>query len=240
MSDGTPDSIEITRPGNYSLFWDGFAWFGPHAIAITLAFALACVSSLLVCRLLARGLIGLSASYMVLPLGGRETKSTQANDAVFRYSKEQFRNIWLTLPQSARLLLYQLSLQQLANPRNESSVELLLNHGLISVDPFPKVRTPELRKLVLNAEPATAFADLQNRASKGAWKIIGPALFIGLMIMVAWLSWAAGGIMKAVSAILLATVAFLGQIAQLIALARGGFVRSPSAFTELPTPNDKQ
>jgi hypothetical protein len=41
------------------------------------------------------------------------------------------------------------------------------------------------------------------------------------MILIAGLSWAAGGSMKALSAVLVGTVALLGQIMQLINFARG-------------------
>jgi hypothetical protein len=40
--------------------------------------------------------------------------------------------------------------------------------------------------------------------------------------LIAWLSWAAGGSMKAISAILVATVAVLSQLAQLFNFARTG------------------
>ena len=101
-------------------------------------------------------------------------------------------------------------------------MEHLLAAGLIQLDPWPELRWPELRPVVLASESAGEFARWQRDASKGAWRTVRVPLFVLLMVLVAWLTWAAGGSMKAMYAILLASVAFLGQLAQLFNFARTG------------------
>jgi hypothetical protein len=223
----TPGTVWIKLPRATMLLSAEFDWFWPRFCTVVLAFALAWFGTRLVCRLLTRGLIGLNASYMPLssiaPAAG--DSAGESGDA---YTANDFHAMWAPLSRPEKLLLYQLALHRIVNPRNAATVELLLEKkGLIRIDPFPKIQSVALEQLIRGAETSAQFEELQSTATKGTWKTVGPPLFIVLMVVIAWLSWSAGGTMKAVSAILLATVAFLGQMSQLIAMVRSGFMGTP-------------
>jgi hypothetical protein len=134
------------------------------------------------------------------------------------------------MTRSEQRLLFQLASHHLVNPRNELVVQRLLTHkGLIRIDPYPRLCAPELESLIRSVAVETHMDSVHNNAIRSPWRSIGPVVFILVMIVIAWLSWAAGGTMKALSAILLATVAFLGQIGQLVNIARTGFFDAPKS-----------
>jgi hypothetical protein len=174
--------------------------------------------------LLAYRLVGAGATYMATSAAGTATDQHPSPD-----NAGDFQKLWASLSHEEKLLSYHLALHRLPNPRNEVVIEIeqLVNRDLMEIAPFPRLKSEQLAQFVLRAQSRSDFAELQNKATRSAWKTAGPIVFIVLMVFIAWLSWTAGGVMKAVSAILLATVAFLGQIAQLIAMARSGFSSPP-------------
>jgi hypothetical protein len=219
-------TIWMKLPPTLKLFSDKFDWYWPTLCAVAFAFAGVWIGTRFVCRALTRGLIGLNASYMSRPAVAHGHGASNA-DSAESYTLDRFRATWKSLSRPEQLLLYQLTFNHFVNPRNEATVELLLKRDLIRIDPYPKLRSPEIGRFIRSVETNAHFEELRSTATRGVWKTIGLPLFIVLMILIAWLSWAAGGTMKALSAILLATIAFLGQISQLVSIARTGFSGTP-------------
>jgi len=214
-------TVWMKRPARTLPIAADFKWAWPRFWIVLLGFGCAYWGTRLVCRSFTEGLLGLQASYMprVLPLStfGEET-----------YTEKAFRELWDAITESEQRLLFQLASHHLVNPRNERVVQrLLARKGLIRIDPYPRLFSPELKPLIRAAAVETHMDSVHSAAGKSPWRTIGPVVFIILMMVIAWLSWAAGGTMKALSAILLATVAFLGQIGQLVNIARAGFLGAP-------------
>ena len=201
-----------------------FDWGWPRFWIVLFGFGCAYGGTRLVCRSFTRGLLGLQASYM---------PRDHAPPAVYtdvNYTDNAFRDLWHGLQEPEQRLLFQLASHHLVNPRNERVVQRLLSHkGLIRIDRYPRLARPELEPLIRAAAVETHMDSVHSGAAKSPWRSMGPVVFILLMIVIAWLSWAAGGTMKALSAILLATVAFLGQIGQLVNIARSGFLGGPKS-----------
>jgi hypothetical protein len=226
LFDRAKGTIWMKLPPTLKLFSDKFDWYWPTFCAVAFAFAGVWIGTRFVCRALTRGLIGLNASYMSRP-ALTHGHGASSGDAAESYTLERFRATWKSLSRPEQLLLYQLTLNHFVNPRNEGTVELLLKRDLIRIDPYPRLRSAEIGRFIRCVETNAHFEELRSTATRGVWKTIGLPLFIVLMILIAWLSWAAGGTMKALSAILLATIAFLGQISQLVSIARSGFSGTP-------------
>jgi hypothetical protein len=179
----------------------------------------------IVTRLLSRRLFGLATSYAApeKTVASVESQAPCPNE-------DTFKRKWRALSHPEQLLLYQLARGQIPNSHSDAAVKKLLEKGLVKLDPWPKLSWDESEaRLVLGAEKPDDFQAWEKAAAKGAWQTIRPVLFIVLMVLIAWLSWAAGGSMKALSAILLATGAFLAQLSQLVNFVRGGFGGTPKS-----------
>jgi hypothetical protein len=224
LFDGTPATVWMKRPHRTLSIAADFDWGWPRFWIVLLAFGCVYWGTRLVCRYFTEGLLGLQASYMP-----RESVPSRSDCAV-AYTDKAFRDLWHGLSMSEQRLLFQLASHQLVNPRNERVVQRLLTRkGLLRVDPYPMLSGPELEPLIRVAAVETHMDSVYSGAGKSPWRSAGPVAFIILMIVIAWLSWAAGGTMKALSAILLATVAFLGQVGQLLTIARSGFLNAPKS-----------
>jgi hypothetical protein len=196
-----------------------FDWGWPRFWIVLFGFGCAYWGTRLACRAFTQGLLGLQASYMP-----RDNMLPPVITDV-TYTDNTFRDLWHALKESDQRLLFQLASHHLVNPKNERVVQRLLSHkGLIRIDRYPRLARPDLEPLIRAAAVETHMDSVHSGAVKSPWRSMGPVLFIILMIVIAWLSWAAGGAMKALSAILLATVAFLSQIGQLVNIARTGFL----------------
>lgn len=175
--------------------------------------------------LIAVRLFGLKASYAPCR---SESGQCSIDTTACPFNPATFKQVWNTLSTREQITLYQMALDQFPNPKNEAVIDDLLEDGppervLIRVAPWPMLRWPDkLPQLIKRSETLAEFERQQTDAARGVWKNIRGPLFILLMVLVAWLSWAAGGSMKALSAVLVATAAFLGQIGQLVNFIRSG------------------
>lgn len=102
----------------------------------------------------------------------------------------------------------------------------LYDQGLLRFDHWLCLRQGKhdrhgLRRRILAEISPEDYARSRHEAPRNLWRSLRTPLFVLLMILIAGLSWAAGGSMKALSAVLVGTVALLGQIMQLINFARG-------------------
>jgi hypothetical protein len=223
--------IDFTLPGASALFEEDADWFWPRVVAIVFALVFVWMGTLVICRVLTRELFGLNASYMNLPQDPEPIPAAAP-------SEDAFDALWEELSHAEQSVLYQLSLQHIVSPRNEAAILRLLQRRLIVIDPFPRLRSEELGAYIRSVDTKAFSEELARTADKGTWRRIGPPLFVLLMVLIAWLSWAQGGVLKALSAIVIATGAFLGQIMQLLSLARTGFAPKSAGGDGASTPAD--
>jgi hypothetical protein len=212
MSDGSRLELSSGAQLRGALGANSFEWKWLRIAAIVAAVLFAAMGTQFLCWLVTTRLVGLTDELQRLwnvqpdqPTPGR-----------------RFRQKWQALNQSERLALYQLARGELINPRNFAVLEEPMREGMISLDPLPALSSSELKDSILHAESESDFESWQREARDSPWRAIRVPLFIVIMVMIAWLSWAAGGSMKALMAVLVATAAFLGQIVQLVNFARGG------------------
>jgi hypothetical protein len=71
------------------------------------------------------------------------------------------------------------------------------------------------------AETSRDFAEWQRAASQSVWRSVRTPLLIVLVLVVGWLVWTAGDYVQAFSAVLVAAIALLGQLGQVMNLVRG-------------------
>jgi len=213
MADGTYMTLQTPAAQSGLLIQQDREWTAGRVLGIVAALIGVALGTSCIASLLTKRLFGLSACYA----SRQDTDPTACP-----YNTKNFKQEWKKLARPERLVLYQIASGHLANPRNEVVVDRLFAEGLIHLAPWPALRWPELEQLILRSETAREFAQWQKDAAKGVWKTIRVPLFIFLMVLIAWLSWAAGGSMKAISAILLAAVALLSQLTQLFNFARTG------------------
>jgi hypothetical protein len=212
MSDGRPLRFLSKTTLDFKYDENGFDWWWLRALGICACVLLAAMGTSFLCWLVTTRLVGVTPALERL-------WNVQRDPALAGMA---FANQWRTLAPAQRLALYQLARDEIINPRNFAALEKPLSADLIKLDHWPEPRTDDLKERILHAERESDFKDWQRAAGNSPWRTIRGPLFIVLMVVIAWLSWAAGGSMKALLAILVATGAFLGQIVQLVNFARGG------------------
>jgi hypothetical protein len=202
---------------------DRVSRFGAR-ILVVVSFLGVWLASFGIARLLAYRLFGLDKRYT-----SRKAYTPAAGDEP--PTRETFKaTVWNRISPAARLLLYQLASRRIPNPRADAAIDELLERRLVHLDPWPKVRWPKkVEPLILHAQTTDEFHAWERNATRGLWRTLRPILFIALMVLIAVLSWAAGGSMRALSAILVATAAFLGQLSQLAGFIRGGLSSPPKS-----------
>ena len=214
MADGSQLAFRSSSRLDGTLFGQELEWKWTRLAAIAAAIILAAMATSFCSRLFAVRLLGLTDR--------RAELSRITPDTTEGRTAASLREKWKKLSHAERLILYQIAHGHLVNPRNVTPLEKLLRAGLVRLDPWPVLGSPDLAESVLHAESEAEFSKWQHEAGISTWQTVRGPLFVVTMIAIAWLSWAAGGAMKAISAILVATVAFLAQIAQLFNFARGG------------------
>jgi hypothetical protein len=137
-----------------------------------------------------------------------------------------YHRVWKQSTRSQRMLLYQIARGYLANPRHGETLGELIAAGLVVIDPLPLLADRGFATFILTAETADEFRQWQREASRSGWKTIRNVLASVVLLMVlagvAWFSWAAGDTLKIVSAVMIAALAFVGQISQALNLVRNG------------------
>ncbi len=192
-----------------------FEWMWVRAASLVAVFLGVAVGIWSLARLFTGRLLGVGAPYQAQAIGEPPTLTA-------------FKSQWSALSRAEHLVLYQIASEQIVNPRNTKPVKDLLAQNFIRLNPWPVLANDDFKEYILQAHTPAEYGQWQHEAAKGLWRTVRIPLFIFLMIVIAWLSWAAGGSMKAISAILAATVAFIGQLAQLLNFARGNASSSSS------------
>jgi hypothetical protein len=214
MADGSRVSLRVRALSNDNLLEQDFEWMWVRVLALCGAAIVVAIGVAQLARTFTVRLLGLEAPHVLNPLVGPYPNEPAP-------TPEAFARTWASLGHSERLALYQIASGELVNPRNESAIQTLLDSQLIRLNPWPTLRWEELKPLILRAQSAAEFEQWQRDARRGTWKTVRIPLFILLMVIIAWFSWAAGGSMKALSAILAAAIALLTQLVQLFNFARG-------------------
>jgi hypothetical protein len=211
MSDGSRLKFESRAQHSRALFANEFDWWWLRFVAIVAAVLFAAMGTSFFSWLITTRLFGVTDKRAYLA-------TVTADPAI---ASQSFEEKWEALNRSERLALYQIARGELINPRNFAALEKPLRADMIRFGPWPVPKPPELKDSILHAERDSDFLKWQRDAGDSTWRTIRGPLFIVIMVVIAWLSWAAGGSMKALMAILVATAAFLGQIVQLVNFARG-------------------
>jgi hypothetical protein len=212
MSDGSQLEVQSRAQLRGAFRANEFEWNWLRILAIVAAVLFAAMGTSFLCWLVTTRLVGLTDELKrlsnVKPDAGAGGRS--------------FDDQWKDLSEPERLALYQIARGDLINPRNLAVLEKPMREGLVVLDPFPVLSPSDLKDSILRRESESDLERLQREAGDSPWRTIRGPLFIVIMVVIAWLSWAAGGSMKALMAVLVATAAFLGQIVQLVNFARGG------------------
>jgi hypothetical protein len=220
MSDGSRLTVSAPMPTLARFSAQGWEWAWLPIFATLVGVGLIGAAMYGLVHLFACRLLGLAASYVEhTPTSSPRVRRATADPA-------EFEKCWKDLPHCDRLVLYQVATGHLVNPRNEAAVDRLMDGGWISLQPWPRLSNERIKRLVLDAQRPAEFASWQSEAGRGMWKTIRLPLFILLMLVVAWLNWTSGAVVRGLTAVLFATVASLGPVAQIISLARSGFGQS--------------
>lgn len=212
MSDGSQLEFQSAAQLRGALGASTFEWKWLRRSAIFAAVIFAAMATQFLCWLVTTRLVGLTDKLQRLWKVQPYTATPERS----------FQEKWQALSQAEQLALYQIARRELINPRSFAVLETPMREGLIRLDPWPVLASPDLKDSILHAESESDFERWQREAGDSAWRTIRGPLFIVIMVVIAWLSWTAGGSMKALMAVLVATAAFFGQIAQLVNFARGG------------------
>jgi hypothetical protein len=144
------------------------------------------------------------------------------------HAEMHYHRAWKLCTRDERLLLHQLATGRFANPANHQVTERLIRGGLVALDPWPRLTDAGFGRYIRTAETRHDFSEWQREASQGAWKRVKTPLLLVLLIVVGWLIWTAGDYVQAFSAILVAAVALLGQVGQVMNLVRGSVAQKGS------------
>ena len=219
MSDGSQLEFQSAAQLRGALGASTSEWKWLRISAIFAAVIFAAMATQFLCWLVTTRLVGLTDEL-------RRLWKVQPYEAT---PDRSFQQKWEALSRSEHLALYQLARGELINPRSFGVLEKPMREGLIRLDPWPVLASPDLKDSILHAESESDFERWQREAGDSPWRTIRGPLFIVIMVVIAWLSWTAGGSMKALMAVLVATAAFLGQIVQLVNFARGGATAAKDA-----------
>jgi hypothetical protein len=156
----------------------------------------------------------------------RDIENTDAPRSHAHLQTVDYHRIWKMCTRSERLLLYEVARGRLANPRNTTVIDALIDRGLLRLDPWPTIADRNLSAFVRTAETNDDLAQWQQDAAQAGGRrvrsIIIAILLVTLLMAVLWFSWSAGDKFKIVSAIVAGSVAFLGQIGQAFTFVRSG------------------
>ena len=127
---------------------------------------------------------------------------------------------WKLCTTGERVLLYQLANGRIVHSQN-SALEELDALRLIAYEPWPKIADAGFAKFVRTAEPPKVMSAMHRSAGQASHRIGRIVVVLMLLIAAIGISWAAGNTLKFATGILVAALAFVGQITQAISLVRG-------------------
>jgi hypothetical protein len=118
---------------------------------------------------------------------GVSTLRRELVEDVLDHADAYYRSLWSTCTKNERLVLYQLSKDGWANPRNRKELQDLLRRGLIVKNSGFQVMNLSFRQFVLNYQYPEEVAAWDQEVNKSTGKAVRSSLLVAAAVLGVWL-----------------------------------------------------
>jgi hypothetical protein len=98
-----------------------------------------------------------------------------------------YRSLWSTCTKDERLVLYQLSKDGWANPKNRKAIQDLIRRGLVVKDSGFHVMNRSFRQFVLDYQYPEEVAAWDQEVKKSTWRAVRSSLAVAGVVVGVWL-----------------------------------------------------
>jgi hypothetical protein len=120
---------------------------------------------------------------------GKEYGPRQLGAEVMERADAYYASLWSTLTAGERLVLYQLSRDGWANPKNDRAIRQLLRKGIVHATPM-RIMNESFRLFAVNAEDQKEVAEWERQRTQSSWRTVKFSFITAAVGLAAWLLYA--------------------------------------------------